>query len=397
MKYLVLGLEFKEKPLIKIISDLQTKYNTNNIELFKNGSLKFDEKDFIKTGDYSYIYSNEQIINILLKVKIHYENSFYRDNIEQVLYFETEPEYVPYLKFHKLSPIQILENYDKTLIIPETNKNLVETINQKYKRTNYIYAIEFDKIQYIKNIYDKPDFIQKLEKIDNIIDKYDCLIYIRKQYFPKSIYQNITLNDGTQLYSTKIDYTYLLLLYFNYDYDYINDVINYLKDMLPEEFKILITKDNIIQQNAKFCYLIKNQQLINTLLNTDKYSLDEYTTNNIQENYEFRFEDAEENIWHKLLIKIDKKYVDNVEIIESCSIDIVKHIKQQFPYILPSCYNYNEIFNDLQSDSCSVSTKIVMKGIEEGVHECVGLYNLRPKELDKSGVPKEAVLFFDYV
>ena len=265
MKYLVFGLEFKEKPLIKIINDLQTKYDTNNIELFKNGSLKFEEKDFIKTGDYSYIYSNEQIINILLKVKIHYDNSFYRDNIEQVLYFESDPEYVPYLKFHKLSPIQILENYDKTLIIPETNKNLVETINQKYKRTNYIYAIEFDKIQYIKNIYNQPDFIQKLEKIDNIIDKYERLIYIRKQYFPKSIYQNITLNDGTQLYSTKSDYTYLLVLYFDYDYDDINDVISYLKGMLPEEYKylpeeykILITRDNVIQQDAKFCYLIKN-------------------------------------------------------------------------------------------------------------------------------------------
>ena len=40
----------------------------------------------------------------------------------------------------------------------------------------------------------------------------------------------------------------------------------------------LITEDNIIQQNANFCYLIKDQTLINTLLNTDKYSLDYYTT-----------------------------------------------------------------------------------------------------------------------
>ena len=395
MKYLVFGLEFKDTFLIKVMKNLQSKYNLNNLEPFKKDTLKIEEKDFIKTGDYTYIYTNEKIINEILKVKIHYDNIFYRDDIEQVLYLETNPEYIPYLKVHKFSSIQILENYDKPLIIPEFNKNLVETINQQYKRTNHIYAIEFDKTQYIKNIYNQPDFIQKIEKIDNIIDKYDVLIYIRKQYFPKSIYQNIEIN-GIKL-KDKVNYTYLLVLAFEYSYDDINDVINYLKIMLPEEYKGLITKDNIIQQDAEFCYLIKNQKLINILLNTDKYSLDEYTINNIQENYEFRYKDNKNNIWHKLLIKIDENYVDNVEIINSCSIDIVKHIKKQFPYILPSCYNYNEIFNDLQSDSSSTENKIVMKGIEEGIHECLCLDGLRPEILDKSGVPKEAILFFDYV
>ena len=400
MKFLVLGTGFKNLSVKNIINCLTTKYfNSNELKAFENleffKSFKFDEKDFIKTGDYTYIYTNEQTINELLKFKIHYDNPFYKDNIEQVLYLETKTEYIPYLKIHQLSPIQILENFDKPLIIPDFNKNLVETFNQKYKRTSHIYAIEFDKNQYIKNNYNKPDFIQKLEKIDNIIDKYDCLIYIRKQFFPKSIYQNITLNDNTKLYQTNINYTYLLVLQFYYEYDNIVEVIDYLKDMLPEK-KDLITEDNIIQQDAKFCYLIKDQHLINTLINTEKYSLDEYTTSNIQENYEFRYKDVKSDIWHKLLIKIDEKYVDNVKIIESCSIDIVKHIKKQFPYILPNCYNYKDIFNDLQSDSSSSETKIVMKGIEEGIYECAGLYNLR-KELDKSGVPKEAVLFFDYV
>lgn len=397
MKYLVFGLEFKDLNLNKIIKDLQSKYNLNNIELFKNGTLTIEEKDFIKTGDYTYIYNNKQIINELLKIKINYgANIFYRDDIEQVLYLETEPEYIPYLKINKLSSIQILENYDKSFIIPELNKNLVETINQQYKKTAHIYAIEFNKIQYIKDNYNNPDFIQKLEKIDNIIDKYDVLIYIRKQFYPKRIYQNIEIN-GEKLYKDKINYTYLLVLCFNYDYDNIDDVMDYLKNMLPEEYKDLIIEDNIIQQEAEYCYLIKDQKLINTLLNTDKYSLDEYTINNIQENYEFRYKDKEDNILNKLLIKIDENYVDNVEIINSCSIDIVKHIKKQFPYILPNCFNYNDIFSDLQSDSCSTENKIVMKGIEEGVHECLCLDGLRPEILDKSGVPKEAVLFFDYV
>jgi len=397
MKYLVFGLEFKDTSLSKIIEDLYSKYNLNKIELFKNNTLKFEEKDFIKTGDYTYIYTNEQIIDILLKIKINYgDNIFYRDNIEQVLYLETEPEFIPYLKINKLSSIQILENYDKSFIIPELNKNLVEMINQQYKKTAHIYAIEFNKIQYIKDNYINPNFIQKLEKIDNIIDIYDVLIYIRRQYFPKRIYQNIEIN-GEKLYKDKINYTYLLVLCFNYDYDNIDDVMDYLKNMLPEEYKDLITEDNIIQQEAEYCYLIKDQKIINTLLNTDKYTLDYYTSNDIQENYEFRYKDKEDNISNKLLIKIDENYVDNVEIINSCSIDIVKHIKKQFPYILPNCFNYNDIFSDLQSDSCSTENKIVMKGIEEGVHECLCLDNLNLEKIDKSGVPKETVLFFDYV
>lgn len=186
MKYLVFSLK-SEIPLNELIKLISINYDL----------LHVIESDFIKSNN-SYIYNNQENIDKILELKKNF------NNIDQLLYFETDPKYIPYFNIININKNLEKINLNKTYILP-TYFN-----NPNYD--NY-YIIEFNMIDYIKYIYTHKIFnknIDKLNDLNSIVSNFDIIqfetlttiinviaIYkedVNKNTFNNSIFDNLINN-----------------------------------------------------------------------------------------------------------------------------------------------------------------------------------------------------------
>ena len=59
--------------------------------------MYINKNDFRELNN-SYIYNNQEIIQNIINVKKDFENNI----IDQILYFETEPKYIPFINIINL-------------------------------------------------------------------------------------------------------------------------------------------------------------------------------------------------------------------------------------------------------------------------------------------------------
>ncbi len=324
MKCLVIGL----KTFINIdelINILKNKYNIiDDI---------FNKNDFKKSSNYVYIYTNENIVLKLINLDIIITN----DIIEQILFLDIKNKYFPYISILKLNVLQILQNYDKSFILPDSIK--FDKIIDLYKN---IYVIYFDSYYYITSIdsqinkYDK--YIMSycktsiLSNIHSIIYKYDILI-------DNNIKFDIKLQN--------INYVYVLNIHM--DIMDIDNPIKYLQSLIRNSNYIIKSSDYIIlDDNTENCnVIINNIDLINIILNTDKYSINYCVEHNNINNLKLRYDDENYIIENISLIQINSEYIDKLHVVSSSILEIYENIDE---FILPKSLTYDNIIKDILNE-----------------------------------------------
>ena len=181
MKFLVFCFEneFLLTRLIKIISE---EYDLDLSIL--------NEFDFIKSNN-SYIYKNQETINKILDLKKDF------DEVDQVLYFESELALIPYINIVKYDNENVLNNLKNNYIIPKYFNN---------KDYDHYYLIDFNIIDFIKFIQFNNTFdenIDKLKDLNNLVSIFDVVKF--NIQFKKINVFSIEDEDDEDLFDTFID------------------------------------------------------------------------------------------------------------------------------------------------------------------------------------------------
>ena len=275
MKYLVFCINnnITKAKLINMIS--------KNYKLQKS---KLISSDFIKSNN-SYIYTNLSIINKILKLKIEF------NDIDQVLYFETKPEYISYFSIIKLN------NDFKTEYDTMSNYFFPKYyINNNKTEDNY-YLIKFKMIDYIQSIQSNNKLnikINTLKDKNNIVSKFDILHF-------KPVYVNLNVigidTNNSDIFNNFIN-NIKRLTHTTYDDFYRIDGEEYENDS-----RVLIILDEEINI---FLNSVEGKNLINDLkqeiINYFKQRDGEYFNVNVKKYF-----------CHSIL-KIHNKYIDDIDI-----------------------------------------------------------------------------------
>ena len=314
-------------------------YNINNlsfnefIESFKE-IIQIDNiniNDFIKSGINSYIYINQNIINKCLTNNYHlYRLEFY--------FLDIKKKYLPYINIIKTNVFEIIEKYNNDInsyILPK-EVNLIEYLYSR--NTNDFLVIKFNNIDYFK---DTSKIISDKNNIVNIFSKN---------------------------YPNYSKYEYGLFIETEYSLD-----INNLTLFLKKEANYILDKNDIIDTKNENLYLIINQKLINILLDTDTYSLDKYTNENITTSINYRYKELEDifGYGNKLLIKCKSSKIyllideDDVDYEDKTIINIswkewYKELKKGNYYIVPQCFTYQELLENIEYESYRLNNMYVI-------------------------------------
>ena len=245
MKYLVFCLKY-EITLNRLIKLISNNYN------IKSSLLK--KSDFIESNN-CFIFKNQSNINKIINLQKDF------NNIDQILYFESKPEYLPYINIIKLNnkfKFENIYNFSKNYKFPKY-----------FNDPNYDnhYIIEFNMIDYFKNIQEKSLLnvnINKLKNINNIISKFDILQF-------ESI--NVKLHILC-VYDDK-DNIHVNKTIFNSFINNIKNQINYNKN---DFYNITNNDSETFYNQCKIC-IITNEE-INKFLdtNTGKQIIKDYNT-----------------------------------------------------------------------------------------------------------------------
>lgn len=283
MKYLIFCVNnnITKTELIKLI-----------IKNYKIHKSDLKTSDFIKSNN-SYIYTNHSIINKILKLKIEF------NDIDQVLYFETKPEYIPYFSVIRLNNTFKTEyNSISNYFFP------TYYINNDKTEDNY-YLIKFKMIDYIQSIQSNNklnDKIKTLKDKNNIVSKFDVLHF-------KPVYINLNVIgidiDNSDIFDNFINNIKRLTHTTNDDFYRIDGE----EDKYEHESRVLIILDeeiNIFLNSDEGKNLIKNFQQ-----EVENYFKQKYKKINIKQYFR-----------HSIL-KIHNKYIDDIDINFGSESDIV--------------------------------------------------------------------------
>lgn len=315
MKYLIFCL--KNKLIIdNLINLISNNYNIQLELLNKN--------DFIKSNN-CYIYINQQIINKILTLKIEF------NEIEQVLYFESSPEYIPYFN---IIQINLEDNFK---IKYDTLLNYffpTYFINNEKSEDNY-YLIQFNMIDYIQSI-DSEDLNNKLITLknkNNIISNFDVLHF-------KPVYVNLNI-IGVLIGKNKI---------FNNFINNIKQSINIINDNFyridgDEEHEDFESRTLIILDENVNNFL--NSDDGKKLINSFKQEIKTYITQkrkitNYIEKYFFRHS----------IIKVNNRHINDINVIFIPISDIVREYYSTEGLVITDNWDWDYINERLSRGCC---------------------------------------------
>jgi len=282
MKYLIFCLKVKSSltNLIKLIS------KNYNIQL-----KLLNKTDFIQSNN-TFIFNNQQIINKILSLKKDF------NNIDQLLYFESIPEFIPYFNIIELNTKTLNNKFEN---IYDFSKNYI--LPKYFNNPDYDkhYIIEFNMIDYINNIQENDTFnknINKLKDINNIITKFDILQFesINIRLHILCIYDD---NDNIQVKKNAFN-------------NFINIIKVQTKYNKNDFYKITDNDSEMFYESGKIC-IITNEE-INKFLdtNTGKQIIKDYQTQ--INNTKLTFANT--------IIEVNKDYINkfNINYLSMCDI-----------------------------------------------------------------------------